>query len=436
MANHMFNLPDIGEGVNEGEIVQWLVAEGDAVKEDQPLVEIMTDKATVEIAAPVSGTVVKHAAPEGESIDVGSLLAEIATDGASAGSSSDSDSRPAEGHLKDKADGGDTIRQEAEQAAKDLKKDNGSNVISMPANSEKDGLVLASPATRKMAREQGIALASIPGTGEHGRVLKSDVEQFVANGGNTATAAATQTAPSFVPQTHDGPMEERIKLRGIRKAIAKNMQLSKNTAAHFTHVNELEADELVKVRGMLKQEAADKGVKLTYLPFIIKAICGALKEYPKLNSSLDEETQEIVIKHYYNIGVAVATKDDDLIVPVIKNADQKGLLQIAAEIVELADKARNNKLSPEELQGGTFTLTSMGNDGGLLATPVINYPQVGILGFYKIADRVVVRDGEMVIRKIANLSVSIDHRVVDGMMGANFMSSVIRNLENPSRLLL
>ncbi|HMQ11753.1 MAG TPA: dihydrolipoamide acetyltransferase family protein [Oligoflexia bacterium] len=428
MANHMFNLPDIGEGVNEGEIVQWLVAEGDTVKEDQPLVEIMTDKATVEIASPVSGTVVKHAAPEGESVNVGSLLAEIATDGAA--------TSPAKDTAKQETASATPSSNASSPAKTSSAPATNSNVISMPASTAQDGLVLASPATRKFAREQNIALASIPGTGEHGRVLRSDVEQFVASGGSSASAAAVQTVPNFVPQAYNGPLEERIKLRGIRKAIAKNMQLSKNTAAHFTHVNELEANELVRVRGMLKQEAADKGVKLTFLPFIIKAICSALKEYPKLNSSLDEDTQEIVIKHYYNIGIAVATKDDDLIVPVIKNADQKGLLQIAAEITELADKARNNKLSPEELQGGTFTLTSMGNDGGLLATPVINYPQVGILGFYKIADRVVVRDGQMVIRKIANLSVSIDHRVVDGMMGANFMTSVIRNLENPSRMML
>jgi len=303
------------------------------------------------------------------------------------------------------------------------------------------GPILASPATRKLAREHDLDLRAIPASGPHGRVLKEDIERILVATAPSLSVAAPAPTPSrpsvvaSVPPPVAGS-EERIPQRGIRKKIAENMQRSKQKAAHFAHIDEGDMSELVRVRETLKDKAADQGVKLTYLPFIIKALCAALKEFPKLNAMLDEDKQEIVIKHYYNIGIGVATADDDLIVPVIKNADQKSIVQLAREIVSLAEKARTNKLSPSDLQGGTFTITSLGNMAGSFATPVINFPEVGILGFYKIEDRVVVRNGQMVIRKMANASISLDHRLVDGAMGARFMKVFLAYLEQPASLLL
>ena len=423
---YAFNLPDIGEGVNEGEIVKWLVAVGEPVAEDQAIVEIMTDKATVEIASPVAGKVLKHAAPEGDVVAVGALLADI---DAAAPTESAPTKEPA-------------IETPAAPSTTPAAAVQDTNVISMPANStQNDSAVLAAPATRKFARENNVSLSAITPTGSNGRVLKEDVQKYISGGSQPATQAAApvvQNTPTYTPpqRTTGEQTEERIPLRGIRKVIAKNMLNSKLSAAHFTHVDEMEATELVKVRSALKETAAQKGVKLTYLPFIIKAICEALKEHPKLNSTLDEATQEIVVKKYYNIGIAVVTQTDDLIVPVIHNADQKGLVELAYEIQSLAEKARTGKLSPNDLKGGTFTLTSMGRKGGLLATPIINFPEVAIMGFHKIEDRAVVRNGEIVVRKMANVSVSIDHRIVDGVLGADFLKSFMSNLENPSRMLL
>ncbi|MCB0326353.1 MAG: 2-oxo acid dehydrogenase subunit E2, partial [Bdellovibrionales bacterium] len=233
-----------------------------------------------------------------------------------------------------------------------------------------------------------------------------------------------------------GEKETRIPLKGIRKVIAQNMRKSVDHAAHFSHMDEVDAQNLVAARSKLKDIAKEKGIQLSYLPFLVKALCCALKDYPMLNASLDEEAQEIVVKNYYNIGIAVATKDEDLVVPVIANADQKGLLEIAQEIRELADKAQSNKLTPQDLSGGTFTITSLGVLAGTYATPIINYPQVGILGFYAIQDRPVVRNSQVVIRKMANLSVSIDHRVVDGALAAKFTKALIQYLETPESMLL
>lgn len=437
-----FNLPDIGEGVTEGEIVQWLVAEGDTVEEDQAIVEIMTDKATVEIASPVAGVIAKKGIEEGEMLKVGAMVALI-NESNSSGSAKEKSSSAEDQKTAETADHSESASPKTQPASQTKSTDKESGkVLSLSssnqdqAQSSDDRMVLASPATRKLARENGIALSQIPASGDNGRLLKQDVEAFLSQAPTAAGAQATALKPIPQSSTTTEQLEERIAVRGIRKIIVENMRKSLDTAAHFTHVDELDASALVAARESLKKEAEAYGVKLTYLPFIIKALCQALKNFPKLNGSLDESAQEIVMKKYYNIGVAVATKDDDLIVPVIKNADQKGLLQISSELLELADKARQNKLSPSDLKDGTFTITSMGKFGGLMATPIINQPQLGILGVHKIEDRVVVREGEMVIRPMANLSLSLDHRVVDGYLGAQFLVDLIELLENPTRLLL
>lgn len=402
-----FKLPEIGEGVAQGEIVKWLIKEGDSVREDQPILEVMTDKATVEIASPKAGKIEKIKAKEGDSVKVGGDLVSIQV----------------------------SATEPAAPAATKTAPTPVTTTTPAPASSSTSSgsTVLASPATRKLARENGINLSAITGTGPHGRVLKDDLLS------SSVASAATPSKPTQAIPTRNISVsggEERIPVRGIRKKIIENMARSKQKAAHFTHVNEVDMTEMVALKDSLKTQAETYGVKLTFLPFIIKAVCLALKAHPKLNSTYDEPKEELVIKHYYNIGIAVATKEDDLIVPVIKNADQKSILELAVEIQSLADKARQNKLSPADLQGGTFTITSLGQFGGLMATPIINYPEVGILGFHKISDAAVVRNGQIVIRKMAHASISLDHRIVDGLLGATFLKRFADYLENPGSMLL
>lgn len=411
-----FKLPEIGEGVAQGEIVKWLIKEGDSVKEDQAIVEIMTDKATVEIASPKSGTIGKIMAKEGDSVKVGAGLVHIEE---SAGATS----QPKTATVA--APSASAAAPVPQKATTSPAMQTAAVTSSIPASK-----VLASPATRKLARENGIDLGSIAGTGPVGRVLREDLERRLQGG---SAPVATQKIPQRTVAPTGG--EERIPVRGIRKKIAENMARSKQKAAHFTHVDEVDMTETVALRDALKAEAEKYGVKLNYLPFIIKAVCLALKRHTRLNSTYDEAKEELVIKHFYNIGIAVATKDNDLIVPVIKNADQKSILELSTEITSLAEKARTNKLSPADLQGGTFTITSLGTFGGLMATPIINYPEVGILGFHQIKDTPVVRDGQIVVRKIAHASISLDHRMVDGLLGATFLRTFIDYLEKPATML-
>ncbi len=465
-----FKLPDIGEGVSEGEVVKWLVKPGDTVKEDQPIVEIMTDKATVEIASPKSGTIESLLAKDGDMVQVGKGLVMIQE-----GAGGEKTAEPAktaeqpktEAQPKDaaqttspqpKSPEGDqrpqsqpTPNQAAPVVSQSYQPSNFSKPNTMSAQGSSASTVLASPATRKMAREHGVDLSGVTGSGDLGRVTREDVERAMGAPKSTMTAATSAGAPAAAPnqapaQTMSIPrssvanvnamQEERIPVRGIRKKIVENMRISVDHAAHFTHMDELDATNLVDLRNQLKDEAAKYGVKLNYLPFLVKAVCMALKKFPRLNGTYDEQKNEIVIKHYYNMGIAIATKDNDLIVPVIHNADQKSILEIAAEIKSLADKAQTNKLAPADFQGGTFTITSLGPVAGTYATPIINYPELGILGFFAIKERPVVRDGEIVIRHMSSLAVSLDHRIVDGYLGAQFTKALIEYLENPGSMLL
>ncbi|MCB1198145.1 MAG: 2-oxo acid dehydrogenase subunit E2 [Deltaproteobacteria bacterium] len=426
-----FNLPDIGEGVTEGEIVSWLVQKGDTVTEDQPIVEVMTDKATVEIASPKNGVIAEIIGNEGETIEVGKPLAMINENGASTSATSTKDTVPSSPAPVEVTENVTPIATATKQSA-------------ATATAEH---VLAAPITRKTAREMGVDINSLPGSGPLGRITMEDVKNAASgkiNMPTTPTAkpqqpAAMSNTPALAIPTRaitSEKSETRIPVKGIRKKIVENMRKSLDHAAHFSHMDELDATNLVAARGRLKEKAAQYGVKLNYLPFVVKALVEALKLYPRLNASFDESSNEIVEKHYYNIGVAVATQSDDLVVPVIHNADQKGLLQIASEIKELADKAQTNKLTPGDFADGTFTVTSLGTFAGTYATPIINYPEMGILGFYKIAPRPVVRDGEIVARQMANISFSIDHRIVDGYLGAKFTKAFIEFLENPEMLLM
>jgi pyruvate dehydrogenase E2 component (dihydrolipoamide acetyltransferase) len=408
-----FRLPDIGEGVVEGELIRWLVKPGDVVAEDQSMFEVMTDKATVEIPSPRKGTIVATHGQEGEIIKVGDVVVAIEM---AAG-----ETAPViHGH-------GPRLDVPAAPAPVPV-----TPATEAPVAPVRDGRALATPATRKLARDLGIDLQLVPGSGERGRVLKHDVRGFAER--LLAASTPAPGGPVAMPGV-SGALEERIPLRGMRKKIAEKMVQSKFTAPHFTYMDELEASKLIELRAELKAQAQAAGVKLTYLPFIMKAVVTALKKYPMLNASLDDASGEIVLKKYYNLGIAVAG-EQGLVVPVIKDVDRKGVLDLAREIQAVAERARIGRSLPDELRGGTFTLSSIGSVGGLFATPILNHPEVGILAIMKIQQRPVVRDGQIAIGHMMNLALSFDHRVVDGSVGADFTNEVIRLLEQPNRLLL
>ncbi len=392
-----FKLPDIGEGVVEGEIIRWLISKGDEVKEDQPMVEVMTDKATVEIPSPVEGKVLETIGGEGEVVEVGATLVVIETDG---------DAPPVESHAP---------RDEPTPQPAAVK-------VAAPAQRKK-GKVLATPAVRKMARELSVDLGQVEGTGPGGRITRGDVEAFVHR---AADAPAEPARVERRPAAAEGVKE--IPYRGLRKKIGDHLVASKRFAPHYTYVEEVDATQLVDLRKRYRELHPDQS--LTYLPFLVKAVVEGLKKFPLVNATLDEERQVIQLHEEFNIGVATAT-EEGLIVPVIKQADRKSVAEIGQEIARLAAQTREGRVQLEDLRGGTFTITSLGLLGGVLATPIINYPEVGILGVHKIQPRPVVRDGAVVVREMMNLSLSLDHRVVDGAVGAEFLHAVIPYLENP-----
>lgn len=439
MSLFEFPLPDIGEGVAEGEIVQWMVKEGDPVKEDQEIVEVMTDKATVPITSPVAGTIRKIVAQAGSVVPVGSVLLSI---------------EPAAGaHVPVvAAHGGGHAAPAAKPAAKSEQPTAPVAVAAEPEFSRPKGeRALATPYTRKMARELGVDIEKVRGTGEVGRVTPEDVQR-AASGKGAAPAAAPARAPSLSEQVaavapapraapaplaiEPGARETRIPIRGLRKKISERMHQSKSTAAHFTYVDEIDVTELVKLRAELKEAAAKRGVKLTYLPFILKALVSGLREFPTLNGVTDDARQEFVVKHYFNFGIAVDT-EDGLIVPVVKDVDRRSLLDLAKEIDRVAGDAREGKSKLEDLRDGTFTITNAGNIGGLFATPVINYPEAAILGVHAIKKKPWIVGDRIEVRDIMYLSISIDHRMNDGATGARFMNHVVSLLQDPrGRLLL
>jgi pyruvate dehydrogenase E2 component (dihydrolipoamide acetyltransferase) len=405
-----FRLPDIGEGVAEGEVVKWLVKEGAEVKENQPLVEIMTDKVNVEIPSPKKGTILKLMAKEGEVVKVGEVLLAI-------GEKGEQPSGPAPSPAVARAP-------TAVPAKATVAPPTPAPAVAVPKKPQE---ILATPATRKLARDLGVDLALVQGGGPGGRITDDDVRGFKEVGRRSAAVVVAVAGPSGV--------EERVPLRGIRRKIAEHMVKSTHTAAHVTHVDEVDMTEVVQLREKSKASAEKRGVKLTYLPFIVKALIPALKQYPFLNASLDEEKEEIVLKKYYNVGVATDT-EQGLVVPVIKAAERKSITQLAQEIVRLSERARSGQLTLDEIQGSTFTVTNVGGIGGVFATPIINYPEVAILGVHKITKRPVVKDNQIVIRDMTYLSVSFDHRVLDGAMAAEFMNVIKQYLEDPKLLLL
>jgi pyruvate dehydrogenase E2 component (dihydrolipoamide acetyltransferase) len=469
MARWEFKLPDIGEGVTEGEIVAWLIKPGDIVKEDQPMIEVMTDKATVTITSPKAGRVVETRGAPGSIIAVHGVLVVFELD-ANVTAASDKASavtapRHANGNGNGHTNGGAAGKSEpAATAVGDIKENlpgmggaparasggGGGASASMSggggglANAYFNEKPLATPATRKLARDMEIDLRAVPPTGPQGRVTKVDVEAFAKGPtGETRSATGTGTATGTAAIAHapikisapSGAREERVPFAGVRRKIAQKMAQSVHTAAHFTFVEECDCTRIKDLRKRLQPTAQAQGVKLTFLPFIVKAVVAALKKRPILNSALDETTNELVYRKYYNIGIAAST-EAGLIVPVVKDADKRSLLDVAREIERVATDAKNGKSRMEDLQGSTFTITSLGADGGLFATPIINFPEVGILGVHQIKQKPVVKDGQIVIGDVMLLSLSFDHRIVDGHVGAAFAYDIIHYLEDPDRLLL
>ena len=387
--------------------MKWLVKEGEEVKENEPLVEIMTDKVNVEIPSPKKGTVLKLMAKEGEVVKVGQTLLVIGE----------------KGEQTVPATSTPLTTEVPMSAPAEAKAATAAPLTGIAKRSQE---ILATPATRKLARDLGVDLALLQGTGPAGRITEEDVQRFKSGARAVTVAVPTLGRPGT---------EERVPLRGIRRKIAERMVKSKQTAAHVTHVDEVDMTEIVQLREKSKVSAEKRGVKLTYLPFIIKALIPALKQFPYVNATLDDASDEIILKKYYNIGIATNT-EQGLIVPVVKDADHKSIAQLADEIARLSERARKGELTLDEIQGSTFTITNVGSIGGVFATPIINYPEVAILGVHKITKRPVVKDNQIVIRDMTYFSVSFDHRVLDGAMAAEFMNVIKQYLEDPKLLLL
>jgi pyruvate dehydrogenase E2 component (dihydrolipoamide acetyltransferase) len=412
-----FKFPDIGEGLTEGEIVRWLVKEGDEVKEGQPLVEVETDKALAEIPSPRTGVILKILAKEKEIVKVGQVIVVFGEKGEVLGAPPPKPkSVGVVGELEE-------APEEVPAAAAKVEP-----VKAAPVSEH----ALATPAVRAVAKELGVDINKVQGTGPEGRVLEKDVRQF---GESKEKPAEPEKKIAKVKKYDLYGYVERIPLRGVRRSIAKAMVRSKYTAPHVTAMDEADVTALWKIREKEKKAAEKKGIKLTILPFIIKAVIAGLSEHPYLNASLDDENEEIILKKYFNIGVATDTPEG-LMVPVVKNAKDKSILQIADELTKLVEKARNRTIDLADLKGGTFTISNYGALGGIYATPIINYPEVAILGVGKIKDTPVVRNGKLVVRKILSLALSFDHRVVDGGEGARFLNTVIARLEDPDLILL
>jgi pyruvate dehydrogenase E2 component (dihydrolipoamide acetyltransferase) len=425
-----FILPDIGEGVVEAEVQKWFVKPGDEVHEDQPLVEVMTDKATVTIPSPRRGRVLKLHYREGEVARVHEPLLEIELEQA-----------PGPHGAAPRLVAAEEVPADGAAAAA------AAATAAPPAPPR--AKALATPAVRAMARQLGVDLAAVHGSGPGGRVTKEDVERLY--GGDGASARDGQVAPPPAPPQRPAPFAEHlpeepqpaevrhgdevIPLRGIRRRIAERMAQSKRTAAHFTFVEEVDVTELVRVKDRIAAAARAEGVKVTFLPFIVKAAVAALRKHPWLNATLDEARGEIRLRRELHIGIASATAQG-LVVPVVRDADRRSLLDLAREIERLSAESKAGRSRPGDMGGSTFTITSLGARGGLFATPIINYPEVAILGVHRIRPTPVVRDGQIVARDMMNVSLSFDHRVVDGHVGAEFTYTLIGYLEDPNLLFM
>jgi pyruvate dehydrogenase E2 component (dihydrolipoamide acetyltransferase) len=438
-----FRLPDLGEGMTEGELVRWLIKPGDRVTLDQAIAEVQTDKAVVELPAPVAGTILSLDVEEGRVVPVGTRLLTI-EDAAQ-------DSVPTI-----PTSGGDAAVAAAESAgaaaavgARRAEADGGGRWSAVSVAPQRRAL--ATPAVRRLARELGVDITTVVGSGPAGRVLAEDVRAAAIE----APSAVVPAAPEMVapereargaavarearavemPGAEEGPAEERLPLRGLRRRIAENMVLSVSTIPQVTSLVEVDATALVALRRSVLPAAEARGLKLSYLPFVVKALVQTLRSYPYVNATIDDKTKEIVLKRRYHIGIATATPDG-LLVPVLRHADRLTVLEIASELLRLAEAARERKLGLDELRGSTFTITNYGAVGGFFATPIINPGEAAILGLGRIAERPWAVDGRVEARPVLPLSFTADHRLIDGELAIRFLNTLVASLENPNLLLL
>lgn len=442
-----FRLPDIGEGIHEGEIVKWFVKPGDEVQEDDVLCEVQNDKAVVEIPSPVKGKVEEILVEEGTVATVGQVLITFDAPGYEDLKFKGDHEEEApkeektEAQVQATAEAGQDVKKEEAPVQESAKE----GVVISDTDVDPNRRIIAMPSVRKYARDKGVDIRQVAGSGKNGRIQKDDIDAFL-NGGAQANEApaqeaapqaeAKETAPAAAQTVPAGQYPEtREKMSGIRKAIAKAMVNSKHTAPHVTLMDEIDVTKLVAHRKKFKEVAANKGIKLTFLPYVVKALTSALREFPALNTSIDDAAGEIIHKHYYNIGIAADT-EKGLLVPVVKDADRKSTFAISNEINELAGKARDGKLAPDEMKGASCTITNIGSAGGQWFTPVINHPEVAILGIGRIAEKPVVKDGEIVAAPVLALSLSFDHRIIDGATAQNALNHIKRLLNDPELLLM
>lgn len=439
MAKFEYRFPELGEGLHEGEIIKMHIKPGDKVTDDDIIMEVQNDKAVVEVPCPVNGTVQEVFAKDGQVCRVGEVVAIIDAEGdipEQAGGHAEEQFAQEADAAKGSAD---TTSSPAQDAPADAKQ-GGNGSASAPAAPNRE--VLATPSVRKFAREQGVDITQVQGSGNNGKVTREDVEAFKNGGGQAAAAPAqeaaseTKAAPAAASAAVDlRAEEERVPFKGIRKAISNAMVKSAYTAPHVTIMDEVDVTELVAFRTRMKPIAEKKGTKVTYLPFIVKALVAACRQFPALNAMIDEEANEIVYKKYYNIGIATDT-DNGLIVPVIKDADRKSIWMIADSIRDLAARGREGKLAPNEMKGSTISITNIGSAGGMFFTPIINFPEVAILGTGRISEKAVVKNGEIVAAPVMALSLSFDHRIIDGATAQNFMNYIKQLLANPELLVM
>jgi len=427
---YIFNFPDIGEGLEEGTILEWYVVKGQAIKAGQALVNMETDKIVTDIPSPKAGTIVAIYGSVGETIRVGSPLVEIEIEGVfGADAVAETNETPKDEIAEEEAAGVVGTMELAGKNAYLAASDEGS---SKPKTKDKQVLkVQATPLARAMARDMNIDINTVIGTGPSGRVTKEDLKNYKPSKSPKEVIQKTET--STLPLSKDAVTYEP--LSQIRKTIAKNMLHSKQSTAHMTLFEETEISELMSVRDKFKIKFAEKNTKLTYLSFIVKATVLALKQQRKLNSQIDPENDRMIFNNRYNIGIAVDTPEG-LVVPVIKDADRLSIQQIAQKITELSDKARDRKLSLDDMKEGTFTLTNYGSIGGIFATPVINFPQAGILGIGRIVKKPVVKDNQIIVGNVLPLSLSVDHRMVDGGEASRFMNLIMEFLSDPVSMIM
>ncbi len=420
---YVLKVPQMGESVVEGTINQWFVEVGQPIKKDQPIVELLTDKVNVSVPAESDGVLLEIKAKVGDVVPVGKEIAIIGAPGEKLGAAPASAPAPAAAAPKAAA--------KAAPAAP--------VAVHAPAASASAGPMRLSPVVRRLIKEHGIDVTQLRGTGTDGRVTQKDVEDYIAQRGGGAPAAAAPAttytpAPAHKQVFDTSKRVEEIPLPRVRKLIAGHMVKSKQTSPHVTTFDECDFTRLVEFRARnVDRLEKEHGIRITYMPFIVAAACKSLKEFPLMNASMTED--KIIVKHYYNIGIAVA-RESGLIVPVIKAADQKGVVQIMKELKDLGDRARAERLLPQDIEDGTFSLTNAGGYGALNSTPIISQPQVAILGIHAIQKRPVVRDNQIVIRDMMNFGLSFDHRLIDGHYAVQFLRKLIGYIEEPELMLL